>query len=154
MPRRAARVRERRAPVSVLVDTNVVLDLVLAREPWAAEAAALLDAVASGRLTGFIAGHTITTIFYLVRRAAGLPRARTAVADILTILTVVPLEGADYLHALSLGLRDYEDAVQAVAALRAGATWLVTRNPGDYKGVPVEIRSAGEVLALLEEDGA
>jgi hypothetical protein len=47
------------------------------------------------------------------------------------------------------GLRDYEDAVQAVAALRAGSTWLVTRNPRDYKGAPVEIRSAGEVLALV-----
>lgn len=150
MPRRSARVREPKPPPSVLVDTNVVLDLILAREPWAAEAAALLDAVAAGRVTGCIAGHTITTIFYLVRRAAGLQRARIAVADLLQVLTVVPLEAGDYLHALSLGLRDYEDAVQAVAALRAGSTWLVTRNPRDYKGAPVEIRSAGEVLALLE----
>jgi predicted nucleic acid-binding protein len=137
----------------VLVDTNVVLDLVLAREPWAAEAAALLEAVASRRLSGFIAGHTITTIFYLVRRAAGLARARIAVADTLNLLTVVPLDGGDYLQALGLGLRDYEDAVQAVAALRAGVNWLVTRNPGDYKGVPVETRSAGELLALLEGAG-
>jgi predicted nucleic acid-binding protein len=134
--------------MSVLVDTNIVLDLILAREPWAAEAAALFDIIAQRRLTGFIAGHSLTTLYYLVQRAGGAERARMAVADTLQVLSVVPLEATDFLRALSLELKDYEDAVPAVASLKAGATFLVTRNPKDFTSGPVAVRSAGEVLAL------
>lgn len=137
------------ATVSALVDTNVLLDVLLAREPWAAEAVQLLDAVAAKRLTGYVAGHTVTTVFYLVERAAGRERARTAVADVLALLEVVPLDGGDLHRALSFELPDYEDAVQVAAALRVGATFVVTRDPKGFKGSAVPPRSAGEVLALL-----
>ena len=134
---------------AVLVDTNVVLDVVLRREPWAADAARLLDAVARGQLRGFVASHAVTTVHYLVERARDRTTAVTAVADLLAILTVVPLDGADFQRALALGLSDFEDAVQVAACLEAGADYLVTRNEKDFRGAPVTTRSAGEVLALL-----
>jgi predicted nucleic acid-binding protein len=142
------------ARLSVLIDTNVILDVVLARPPWAAEAVQLLDAIGEGRLAGSVAGHAVTTVAYLVERAQGRERARTAVADVLEILEVVPLEGGDFLRALSFDLKDYEDAVQVAAALRAGAAYVVTRNPKHFKGAPVPPRSAGEVLALLASTGS
>jgi predicted nucleic acid-binding protein len=137
--------------LSVLVDTNVVLDLILGREPWAAEAAALFDSIAQRRHTGFIAGHSITALYYLVHRVGGAERARMAVADALQVLSVVPLQATDFLRALSMELTDYEDAMQAVASLKAGATFLVTRNPKDFANGPVAVRRAGEVLALCAE---
>lgn len=137
------------APLAVLLDTNVLLDVLLAREPWAADAARLLDVIATGRVQGFVASHALTTTFYLVERARDAATARTAVADVLTLLTVVPLDGTDFLRALGFPQRDYEDAVQVAAALRSGAGVLVTRNPKDFAGAPVALRSAGEVLAGL-----
>jgi predicted nucleic acid-binding protein len=131
------------------VDTNVVLDVILARAPWDVEAALLLDTIARGRAVGFVAAHTPTTIHYIVERAKDRVAAVTAVGDLLDLLDVVPLEAADFQRALALGLRDYEDAVQVAACLRVGADFLVTRNPRDFKGAPVATRSAGEVLALL-----
>jgi hypothetical protein len=71
------------------------------------------------------------------------------VGDLLQLTGVVPLDAADVQRALAMGLRDYEDAVQAAACLRIGADFLVTRNARDFKGAPVESRSAGEVLAVL-----
>lgn len=133
----------------LVVDTNVVLDVLLARAPWDAEAAALLDAIARGRARGFVAAHTLTTIYYIVERAKNRTAAVTAVGDLLLVMDVVPLDAADFQRALALGLRDYEDAVQVAACLRVGAHFLVTRNPRDFKGAPVATRSAGEVLALL-----
>lgn len=50
---------------------------------------------------------------------------------------------------LALQLKDFEDAVQVAACLRAGADFLVTRNPRDFAGAPVELRSAGEIAAML-----
>ncbi len=135
--------------LSVLVDTNILLDVVLAREPWAGEGARLLDAIAAGRLGGAVASHAITTVFHLVERARDVECARTAVADLLAVLDVVPLDADDFHRALSFDLRDYEDAVQAAACLRAGADCIVTRNPKDFTGAPVSPRSAGAVLASL-----
>jgi len=131
------------------VDTNVVLDVLLARAPWDAEGALLLDAIARGRAAGYVAAHTLTTIHSIVERATNRTAAVTALGDLLLLVDVVPLDAQDFQRALALGLRDYEDAVQVAACLRVGADFLVTRNPRDFKGAPVTTRSAGEVLALL-----
>lgn len=140
-------------PVTVLVDTNVLLDVILDRDPWAEDATTLLDKIAKGEAHGYVAGHAITTVHYLVERAKGRAAAATAVSDLLDILTVVPLEETDFQRALSLGLKDYEDGVQAAACLKVGARFLVTRNERDFKGALVTPRSSGEVLALLATDG-
>ena len=133
----------------LLLDTNIVLDVVLARAPWDGDAVLLLDAISHGRATGFVAGHAVTTVHYIVERARGRVAASTAVSDLLELVEVVALDRSDFTRALSLGLGDYEDAVHVAAYLRIGADLLVTRNSRDFKGASVLTRSAGEVLALL-----
>jgi predicted nucleic acid-binding protein len=139
---------------TLLVDTNIVLDVVLERAPWVADATALFDVVARGQTPAFIAGHTVTTVHYIVERERDRRTATTAIGDLLTLFPVVPLDTADFQRALALRLRDYEDAVQAVACLRIGADFLVTRNPKDYRGSPVTPRAPGEVLALISSTDA
>ncbi len=134
---------------TLLVDTNVVLDVVLDRHPWAGDAAALLDAVEKGRAQGYFTGHAVTTVYYIVEKQRGHAVAATAVSDLLELLSVVPLGTADFQRALGLALNDYEDGVQAAACLHVGADYLVTRNPKDFQGAPVTTRAPGEVLALL-----
>jgi predicted nucleic acid-binding protein len=138
--------------ITVLLDTNILLDVILDRTPWADDATALLDKIAKHEASGSVAAHAVTTVYYLVERAKGRAAATTAVSDLLDILDVVALDGADLRRALALGLKDYEDAVQAAACLKIGARFLVTRNERDFKGAPVAPRSAGEVLALLGWD--
>jgi predicted nucleic acid-binding protein len=139
----------RRRALSLVIDTNVILDVILDRAPWANEGALVLDATARGAARGFVASHAVTTVHYLVTRALGRGPANTAVSDLLEILDVVPLESSDFHRAQALGLGDFEDAVQVAACLRADATYLVTRNAKDYRGAPVEILSPGEVLGIL-----
>ena len=137
------------APPKLLVDTNVVLDVILARAPWDADAVLLLDAISRGQATGFVAGHAVTTVHYVVERAQGRAAAITAVSDLLQLVDIVALGRADFQRALSLGIGDYEDAVQVAACLKIGADVLVTRNARDFKGAPVVTLSAGELLARL-----
>jgi predicted nucleic acid-binding protein len=135
--------------LKLLIDTNVLLDVVLERKPWVEDATALLDALAKGRAEGYVVAHAVTTVYYVVERERNRTLAATAVTDLLQLLTVVPLGNADFQRTLGLGLGDFEDASQAAACLQVGADCLVTRNPKDYKGAPVALRSAGEALALL-----
>jgi len=135
--------------VKLLVDTNIVLDLVLEREDWAMEAAELLTAIDQGRAEGYIAGHSVTTVYYVVSRGRDQSAARQAVSDLLDILEVVPPGDTIFRRALTLPRRDYEDAVQAACALKIGADFIVTRNAKDFEGVEISAEPAGAVLAQM-----
>ncbi len=135
--------------LGLLVDTSVVLDVILKRAPWAPAAVRLLDAINRGKARGYIAGHAVTTVHYVVTREADRARANTAVGDILQVLTVVAVGAPEFHRALAMHLNDFEDAVQAAACLTASADYLVTRNGKDFKNAPVTTRTPGEVLASL-----
>jgi predicted nucleic acid-binding protein len=139
----------RGTPIVALLDTNVLLDAILTREPWFLESVALLEAASRRQIRAAVAGHSVTTIYYLVAKSVDDAAARMAVSDLLQILDVVALDRDDFQRALAMGLKDFEDAVQAAAALKIGADVLVTRNPKDFKGASVTLRSAGETVAML-----
>lgn len=140
-------------PPTALFDINVLLDVVLAREPWAGVARALLDAAARGAVRAYVASHALTTIHYIVERVHGRTAALTAVSDLLDIVDVVEIGSDDFRRALALTLSDFEDAVQVAACLRSGAEVLVTRNPRDFKDAPVRVQRPAELLALVDKSG-
>lgn len=51
--------------MKLLIDTNVILDVILAREPWVGDAQAVLDAIERGRAHGYVASNAITTVDYV-----------------------------------------------------------------------------------------
>lgn len=135
--------------MKILIDVNVVLDVILERKPWVADSAALLDAAERRKISGYVAGHTITTAYYIVAKASGALRAATAMTDLLRIVKIVPIEKADFAQALVLGMTDFEDSVQAAAAAKIGADYVATRNGKDFKHSPVKPRLPAELIAML-----
>lgn len=133
----------------LLLDINVVLDVALNRAPFVQDSALLLNAVDQGRAEGFVAAHTITTAFYVTAKLQGVQVAMGAISQLLGIVDVVPADRGDLLRAISLGWRDFEDAVQAVSAENIAADAIVTRDPKDFQGATITVRSPAEVLALL-----
>jgi predicted nucleic acid-binding protein len=123
------------APPRLLLDTNVLLDVILRRAPWADDAARVLDMVARRVARGFVASHAITTVHYIVEREVDRETAALAVADLLEALEVVALESIDCHRALAMQLTDFEDAVLVAACLRIGGDCLVTRNERDFVAV-------------------
>ncbi|MEX1258936.1 MAG: PIN domain-containing protein [Gemmatimonadota bacterium] len=133
----------------LLLDINVLLDVVLERDPWARPAAELLAALETNQAQGFVAGHTLPTVYYVVARSRDRDTAITAMHDLLRLLEVVPVEKQDFYRALSLPLNDFEDAVQAAAAFRIDAEYLVTRNEPDFKGASIATATPTTILSLL-----
>ena len=135
--------------MKVLLDTNVVLDVLANREPFAEDAARVLSRIESEEIEGFIAAHTATTLFYLLDEELGTRRASRAIADIVRLVQVVPVDQDRLLHALAMQWDDFEDAVQAACAEKAEVEFLVTRNESDFKGSSVPILNPTELLARL-----
>lgn len=147
----ARQVREQpTAPPVVLLDTNIIVDVLLLRQPWHLDAARLFEAIDAGRVRAFVAVHTVTTIFYLVRRALDVGRARVAVRRLLMSLEIAPLDGADLLRAVSLPLAEFEDSFQVVSAERAGAEAIVTRDRAHFRGSHVSILTPAQLVARLD----
>jgi predicted nucleic acid-binding protein len=135
--------------VKLLVDINVVLDFLLRRQPWDKDAARLLAEIELGHAHGYLAGHTVTTAHYVTEKALGRQGAITSVSDLLRLFDIVSADKNDFQQALALGLRDFEDAVQAVCGMKVGADFIVTRNVKDFSGLTIPAMPASSVLALL-----
>lgn len=135
--------------MKLLLDINVLLDILLDRDPWSDAASRLLSSIEAKKAEGFVAAHTLPTVYYVVAESQDRKTAKTAVADLLRILDVAAITRADFQRALELSMSDFEDAVQAAAALQVGADYLVTRNEKDYRAAPIPTADAPTVLALL-----
>ena len=133
----------------ILVDTNVVLDVLLGRRPWFAASAGVWAAVEERRAEGMLACHAATTIHYLLRRELGTAKATAALAAILGVFTVAPVDDAVVREALRGAGSDFEDAVTAAAAAHASCSLIVTRNPRDFRLSHVRAVTPEIALPLL-----
>jgi predicted nucleic acid-binding protein len=116
----------------VLFDTDIVLDLVLDRDPFIDAATAIFALHDQGRIDGYISGITLVNVFYVTRKTKGIGGARRAVEELLATLNVCPLYQAIFVDAYKLAFTDYEDAVQHAAATDSRLDAIVTRNVKDY----------------------
>jgi predicted nucleic acid-binding protein len=134
----------------LLVDTNIILDALMAREPWAESAQSVLLAVAEDKSEGFITASTVTDIYYLLHKKIGdKERAKQILLGLFLSITVLDVSGADCEKAFELPMYDYEDALLAHCAKRHKIDYIVTRNPKHFVGSPVKSILPDEVIQLL-----
>ena len=133
----------------VLIDLNVILDTLQKRQPHYPESARVLAYAEKGIIDGFVAAHSWTTLFYLYRKSQSADLARGRLTELMQFLSVAAVDQAVIEQALNLPYKDFEDAVQMMAAVRSGAEYLVTRNVQDFKAGPLPAVQPVELLAIL-----
>jgi predicted nucleic acid-binding protein len=132
----------------VLLDTNVVLDVLASREPFAVDAEAVLRLIETETIQGVIAAHSITTLHYLLSKHLGKAKTRSVLSDLLRLLRVVAVDEESIKYALALNWADFEDAVQATCAESAEADFLITRDKTGFKKSTVRPVTPAEFLAI------
>ncbi|MBX3170264.1 MAG: PIN domain-containing protein [Candidatus Eremiobacteraeota bacterium] len=137
------------SPLRVLLDTNVVLDVLLARQPRVNEAAGLWAAADDGRLTGYLPASALTDIYYVANRISGPSRAREAVRLCLTAFEFCPTDRAVLQSAFHRNGPDFEDDVQIASAESARLDAIVTRDGNGFKGSVIPIWSPTQCLQKL-----
>ena len=133
----------------ILLDTDVLIDFALDREPHAEPAATLLSHLERAPKTAFVAWHSLSNFYYLVRPVRGGDETRAFLAELCTFVTVAPTDTEALRLAARLPLGDFEDAMQVAAARSCGVELIVTRNLKDYEGSPVPAVTAEEALERL-----
>ena len=137
------------ATPKVLIDTNVVLDVLQARQPFFEASLQLLAAAETGDIQGLVAAHTVTTLFYLISKDKSTAQARATITSLLQFLGVATVDQATIEQALNLECRDFEDAVQMMSAVQSKCDFLVSRNTGDFKPALLPVLSPTDFLTTL-----
>jgi predicted nucleic acid-binding protein len=133
---------------SVLFDSDVLLDVLAQRQPFVADSSAALDRATAADIQGFVAGHAVTNIFYILRRRVGNGAARALIAQLLQQLEVASITGAVIDTALSNPMTDFEDAVASEAAKAIGVDVIVTRNITDFRNSAVPAVLPADFIAM------
>ena len=133
-----------------LFDTDVVLDLLLDRKPFAEAAAFLFSKAEEGEIQGYVSATTVTTIYYLASKTIGTNKAKWATRKLLSFLEVASVDRAVIEGALEGKYKDFEDGVVAEATRQIRANIIITRNVRDYKTSPVPAQSPVEMLKILK----
>lgn len=134
----------------VLFDTNVVLDVLLARPPFVNAASELFGLVERTRITGLLCATTITTVDYLLMQAMPRLEAHQALRKLLTLFEIAPVNRAILEEALKSRIADFEDAVLDQAGRFAEAEVIVTRNQKDFRHSSLRILGPDEFLSSFQ----
>ena len=134
----------------VLLDTNIVLDVLLDRQPFADESGRLWAASDEGLFDACVASFTLPTIHYVCRRQSGLKAAAEAVDTCMEAFEVCALYRECILAARRMPGGDFEDNLQIACAVTDFMQGIVTRNPADFAASPVRVYTPAELLAVLK----
>lgn len=135
----------------VIVDTNVVLDVLLDRDPFVKTAAEVFRLVEESRIDAFICATTVTTIDYLLEKALPKTAARNALRRLISLFEIATVNRPVIERALRSKIKDFEDAVLNEAGHMAGADFVITRNTKDFKGSSLKVCDPSEFLSLLQQ---
>jgi len=133
----------------VLLDTDVLLDVGLERSDFVEASAQLLRAMERRDCDGFVAWHSVANLFYLMRPKRGGGHARRLISRLTEIVEIPATDTKSLRQAAALPMSDFEDAMQAAAALACGADWIATRNLKHFRKSPVPAAAPETILALL-----
>lgn len=129
----------------ILIDTNILLDYLLTREPFYTNAEKIVHACVEGQAKGCIAAHSISNMFFILRKDYNAKERREVLINLCSIFDVEGIDKSKLFSGLqNENFSDFEDCLQMECAKAYNAEYIITRNVDDYK--------ASEIQAILPED--
>ncbi len=139
--------------MTILVDTNIILDLFLEREPYTDAARVIITKCAKRDVIGYLAAHSIPNLFYILRKRYTPKERRGLIKNLCDIFRISDLNAEKIISAVdNEGFSDFEDCLQEECAVEAVADYIVTRNPDDYKKSRIKVIEPDEFVKILQND--
>lgn len=136
----------------LFLDTNVLLDHLLDREPFADDATELWSMAERREIVGCIAAISFNFVYYIVRHEANDRKARQAINGMRDVFEIVEVDAQVINQAIDADFADFEDAIQHACAMRTGATHFVTRDLPGFRRSEIPVLTPEAYLAMLAED--
>ena len=137
--------------MTVLIDTNVVMDVVFNNSKLIDGSRAILDHAEQKRFAGYISASAITDIFYLSKKRLGKKVAKEVVKELLQIYYPATVTDNHIYQALDLDWSDFEDSVQYIVGESISADYIVTRNTKDYTSGTIPVVTPEEFIQAIAD---
>jgi predicted nucleic acid-binding protein len=139
--------------MNILFDTNVVLDVMLDRQPFSKPASIVFSFAEKGDIQGFLCATTVTTIHYLATKALGKNRALKQIKNLTTLFDIACVNGKVIEESIDSEFSDFEDSVIYHSAVHAGVEAIVTRDSNGFKASKLPVFGPAEILKMIESIG-
>lgn len=137
----------------VVLDTNIVLDAIAAREPFREAAERIFLLAAEGKFQACISANSVTDIYYIARKTLSGTDARESIRRLIDLFAVISLESRDLEKALDMPMDDFEDAVVVALAQKMRAQYIITRDV-EFLACDCGAQTVSPVAFLAETDSA
>lgn len=136
--------------MKILIDTNVILDVLLKREPFYHDGAKILNLAKRDDIALFVSASAITDIYYIANQTLrNKMEIKTLLSNLLKVVSVASVSEDMIKNALELPWKDFEDSVQYSVAVLQKMEGIVTRNVNDYKEAEIDIWTPEELLQRM-----
>ncbi len=131
-----------------LIDTNVILDVLLKREPFYKSCASVLTLARRKEIELYVSASAITDIYYIANQALrDKAEVKSLIVKLIKVVSVAGILEDEIQKALALPWKDFEDSVQYSVALLQKMDGIVTRNPKDYKEAEMKVWDPEEIVS-------
>ena len=135
----------------IFLDTDVALDHLADRQPFAEYAHRILALAETGGLTVCLSSLSFSNLYYILRKLKGHADALAMLGKLKLLVRVSAVTEIEIHSAFSSGFNDFEDAIQHFTAkAEGGISAIVTRNKADYSASEIPVLSSDEFLAKHE----
>ena len=136
--------------MNVLIDTNVILDQLVKREPFYQDAERIRILSEKGYVNSYISASAVTDIYYIAKKELNDKETVIVLLNkLLETTNVAAVTEASIHEALNLKWDDFEDAVQYVAGQNVSVDYIITRNAKDFADSHIEVISPEAFLVKI-----
>ena len=136
--------------ITVLIDTNIFIDVLQDRIPFTDNSQAVIGLVTQKKIKGAVAAHSITNLWYILRKTHSDEERRNYILSLFEIFDVVSIDKNRLVAALeNSNFKDFEDCLQDECACAINADYIITRNAKDFESSMVKVLTPEEFLENL-----
>ncbi len=135
----------------VFIDADIILDLLLDREPYSRSSLKLFTAIEEREVIAFTTPVILANIYYISAKMVNRKSALEYIRKLLTLLKVTAVDEKTMLLAANADFKDFEDSIQYYAAQNDAVDYLITRNKIDYKITDLTVCTPDEYLSVYHK---
>lgn len=132
-----------------MLDTNIIIDIALERQPYVTNSETVLAFVEQGQIEGYISASTISDLYYIIRKQKGRDLTIEFLQEILTFCQIATVNQAVISMAFTTNFKDFEDAIQYSTAVVNQLDAIITRNPQDFPVISPRILTPDQLIEEL-----
>ena len=132
----------------VFLDTDVILDLFIDREPHHKEALRLFSFIKRNNIQGCTSPVIIANTYYMLAKIKNKKYAIDKIQRLRGLLGIAPLDEVIIDYAIRTPYKDFEDSIQYYCALRSDIQFLITRNITDYPKAELNVVNPTEYMKI------